>query len=103
MANGKIIEPMATDNSSTLTAMFTEEIGSTIRLTVKAPILMSMARSTKAHGKMIYSMDTVKRHGLMEVSTRASTSLAKSTVEEGTAGPMEANTMASGSRTRLKA
>ena len=73
METGAITRPMVKALSGTFMVISTTEAGLTIRHTVTELIRMQTERSIRAIGKMIFSMVTVSKSGLMAPSTRAIT------------------------------
>jgi hypothetical protein len=73
-----------------------------IKLTVSEFTFMLMEHDMKACGKMISSMEEVKRAGLIIAFTSVNTSTVKSMVEANTAGLMGASMMENGSKIKLK-
>ena len=73
MASGKIIKQMAKENSIMSMVTFSKGIGIRIRQTDMEFIFMLMGRNMKVIGKMIYSMDSELRHGMMDPNTKGIT------------------------------
>lgn len=72
-----MIRPMVMAHFITQTAMYTRVNGSMIKQTVRASIIMPMARTTTVHGETISSMVSVLKDGLMVPSMKASITRAR--------------------------
>jgi hypothetical protein len=88
-AIGKETKPMATEDSFTLMATVTTEIGSTIRRMVVEPTSIWTVPSTSATGKRINNTAMVSKLGQMLPNMRATTNSAKSMESVPLSGPTD--------------